>query len=343
MAAAWKSATDAAMAPAAARRATPFSRVLWGSRPRPRPRLGADRASRACATSSGSASPPTPVAHAAAARPWRGMVARAAPSSRAICTGAPSTPTRSPCARSTNDPFSKPHVVACEALGKNAVTSTDETVAMTRAPAHATSAAPATAAAAICAGDRPRAVSARASPRARTGASAIPAPMAAHAGPSGSVRPARSPHETPPSSVAAVASQATASVRAVASRARKNTQASHRVGRTLGMVATVARLHGWRVTNRSASERHCNTREDTAPPHVMLDVMSCPDPKRSRNGSATEHRSRARLGSVPMAPQQKHSAAALHFGVEPPSAGQAPEEENVMQSTYGSSPRGPLL
>jgi hypothetical protein len=34
--------------------------------------------------------------------------------------------------------------------------------------------------------------------------------------------------------------------------------------------------------------------------------------------------------------------AALHGRAQPPSAGHCRRRENVMQSTYGSSPRGPL-
>ena len=119
-------------------------------------------------------------------------------------------------------------------VGKNPSTEVVGTSASRSAAARDTRLPPAAAPKPLRQGARPRVSRARISARARAGRSASPAPTAPHKGATGSARPARTPHATPPSSLAAVTTQAMTSPSAPSAAARMNTRASQPIIRAGG-------------------------------------------------------------------------------------------------------------
>ena len=106
------------------------------------------------------------------------------------------------------------------------------------------SAAPIAAARALWPGERPRASSARVSSRTRAVPSASAAPIALQSGASGSVRPARTPAVSCPSSLAAVTSHTTTIPMRVAPSARAKVRRSQAVIGVGGRDAEAARKVG---------------------------------------------------------------------------------------------------
>ncbi len=204
----------------------------------------------------------------------------------------------------------------------------------------AMAAPPAMAAAAICTRDRPSASRARTSPRARTGASAPHAPTAAQTGVSGSVRPARSPQATPPSSVAAVMSQASPRASPATTAARTKTTASQRVTFMPRAICGKRRATGGKESMQTARRSgRRNARACYGGGTARLDFTV---PRWFGSGSPLH----ARRESVPRAPQTGNtrcgSVGPRPIHAKPTGAGPALEEENVMQSTDGSRPKGLL-